>query len=84
MVIAHLLHYWLNHPAAKDTLSGIRRWWLPGPMTAWDEDAVQAALDALVARGWITQRQLPSGQTLYGLKQDKIEELRAFLHTLEN
>jgi hypothetical protein len=84
MVISHLLSYWLEHPAAKDTLRGIRRWWLPGHVSAWDEDAVQAALDTLVARGWVVQRRLTLSQTLYALNQDQIEAIRTFLDELEN
>jgi hypothetical protein len=47
------------------------------------EEAVQEALDALVARGWLTQRQTTRSQQLYGLKKEKLEEIKVYLRALE-
>jgi hypothetical protein len=84
MVIRHVLHYLLDHPDAKDTKQGILYWWLPGGMAAWEEEAVQEALDTLVARGWLTQRQTTPSQQLYGLNKEKLEEIKLFLRELES
>lgn len=84
MVIRHILQYWLVHPEAKDTLQGILWWWLPGDRVEQGAEEVQAALEALVARGWVTKRQTLPFQALYGLNQDKQEEIQAFLQGLEN
>jgi hypothetical protein len=84
MVIRHVLQYLIAHPEAKDTMQGILRWWLPGGIGAWEEAAVQEALAALVARGWVTQRQLPSSQHLYGVNNARLEEIQGFLRELES
>ena len=84
MVIRHVLQYMVDHPDAKDTMQGIVRWWLPGGIAAWAEESVQDALDALVARGWLTQRQTTTSQQLYGVNKEKLEEIRLFLLKLES
>jgi hypothetical protein len=84
MVIRHILHYLTKHPDAKDTIQGILRWWLPGGIVKWEEEAVQNALDALVARGWLTKRQTTSSQQLFGMNKEKLEEIELFLRELRN
>jgi hypothetical protein len=84
MVIRHILQYLIDHPDAKDTTQGILRWWLVGGIAAWDEAAVQGALDALVARGWLTHRQTTSSQQLYGIDREKLEEIKVFLRKRED
>ena len=84
MVIQHILHYLTEHPEAKDTIQGILQWWLPGDLVEWEEGDVQAALDALVARGWLMQRQTALSQKLYGLNREKLEEIQVFLRECEN
>lgn len=84
MVIRSLLGYWFEHPDAKDTAHGILQWWLPAQTMVIGEGAVQTALETLVARGWVTQRQIVSshdsdGQAIYGLNKDRLEEIRHFL-----
>ena len=79
MVIRHILHYLVAHPDAKDTMLGILHWWLPAAPVGWGEEDVQAALDALVEKGWITQRRLASSQILYGLNRTQTEAIRDFL-----
>jgi hypothetical protein len=84
MVIRHILQYWLVHPEAKDTLQGILQWWVPGDRVEQGTEAVQAALEVLVARRWVIRRQTLPAPALYGLNQDKREEIQAFLQGLEN
>jgi hypothetical protein len=84
MVIRHILQYLIDHPDAKDTTQGILRWWLVGGLAVWNEAAVQGALDALVARGWLTQRQTTSSQHLYGVDREKLEEIKVFLRKRED
>ena len=84
MVIRYILHYLIEHPDAKDTIQGILRWWLPGGISEWEEEAVQEALDGLVARGWLTQRQTTPSQQLYGLNKEKLEEIKVFRRELES
>ena len=84
MVISHILHYLIEHPDAKDTVQGLHRWWLPGGVVAWEEEAVQSALAVLVARGWLTQRPTTTSQTLYGLHKEQLEEIQEFLREFES
>ena len=79
MVIRHVLHYLIERPDAKDTIRGILRWWLPRSVKIWDEAEVQSALDTLVAKGWVTQRKMSPSQSLYGLNQDGLEDILAYL-----
>ncbi len=79
MVIRHVLQYLIAHPDAKDTVQGILLWWLPVDAIERGEEEVQEALDTLVAQGWLTQRQTTTAQTLYGLNQEKLEEIQQFL-----
>jgi hypothetical protein len=84
MVIRHILHYVIAHPDAKDTLRGILRWWLPWSIEPWAEAVVQEALDVLVAKGWMTRRQTPSSQQLYGVNRERLEEMKAFLQARDS
>ena len=84
MVIRHILHYLIEHPDAKDTIRGILRWWLPESIEHWAEAVVQATLDVLVTKGWMTRRQTTSSQQLYSINREKLGEIKAFLHEREN
>jgi hypothetical protein len=83
MVIQKILSYLVDHPDAKDTIQGILQWWLSHGGTPWRQEEVQAALDGLVARGWLTHRHTPSCQMLYGMNIDTLEEIREFLRDLD-
>jgi hypothetical protein len=83
MVIQHILRYLIEYPEAKDTTNGILRWWFPrGGVDRVEEEEVQEALDTLVARGWLTQRQTITSQKLYGMNKEKLEEIKLFLRAL--
>ena len=83
MVTRHILGYLIEHPDAKDTTHGILRWWFPQGDMDRAEEEVQEALDTLVARGWLTQRQTVTSQKLYGMNKEKLEEIKLFLRELE-
>ena len=82
MVIRDILQHLITHPDAKDTMQGILQWWLPGGLMVWAEGEVQEALDMLVARGWLTQRQVTLTQKIYGLNKEHVEAIQEFLRTL--
>lgn len=68
VVAAHVEEYLKLHPRAADTLAGIAAWWIPGGV--WiRREAVQQALNALVAGGVLQTRRLPSGQLLYSARR---------------
>jgi hypothetical protein len=59
-----ILDYLGEHPDAADTVDGIRQWWLLGSAARSTAD-VQAALDALVARGLLARSEQPGIQAVY-------------------
>ena len=83
MVIQQILHHLIGYPNAKDTIQGILRWWLPKDPVEWSDTEVQEALDELVRRGWLTQRQTATSQQFYGLNEEKLEEIKVFLREQE-
>jgi hypothetical protein len=84
MVIREILRYLIDHPDAKDTIQGILLWWLPGDLAIWEEEDLREALELLVAKGWLTQRQTTPSQKIYGMNTEKLEEIKAFLRGLEH
>lgn len=63
-IARELERYVDRHPAAADTVDGIARWWLAGPVPPPPRD-VEAALDLLVRRGVLSRRPLPDGNSVY-------------------
>jgi hypothetical protein len=63
-IARELERYVARHPAAADTVDGIARWWLAGPVQPPLGD-VEAALDLLIRRGVVSRRALPDGKMLY-------------------
>jgi hypothetical protein len=60
-----ILGYLRTHPQAADTVAGIVEWWLPRHLPAEAVERVQAALDELVAQGWVEKIVLVGGTVLY-------------------
>lgn len=61
--IARYLH---NHPLARDTVAGIRAWWLaPIGVIAMDL-VVEVVVERMVREGALECLELPDGQCLYG------------------
>lgn len=60
-----ILHYLQDHPAAADSLEGIASWWLPPERYSVTTEAVQAALDQLVAEHRVARFELADGRVLY-------------------
>lgn len=84
MVIEQILRYLIKNPEAKDTVQGIVRWWLPKDPVERRQDEVQKVLEFLVARSWVTQRETATSQRLYGLNEEKLEEIEIFLSERES
>jgi hypothetical protein len=71
MVRQHLM----SNPKAKDTLEGIRKWWITTKRHEPRADELQAVLDELVRNGWLI-RFKPIGSThVYGLNKERLQEL---------
>jgi len=74
-----ILGYLIKRPDAKDTIEGIRNWWLLGDFVNRDKVSVQEALDFLVSRGWVTERRRESSGKIYGLNRNRLKEIEDFL-----
>ena len=77
-VIRGILKYVVDHPDAKDTSEGIYKWWLPDGHRSGREE-VQAALDLLTSKGWLTKRGKIPAKEFYGINKDRLQEIRSFL-----
>jgi hypothetical protein len=82
-IIQEILQYLTLHPYAKDTLEGIIRWWLPKGRVEEGQE-VQKALDLLVSKGWVIQREILPSPKLYGLNPGRVEEIKVFLQEVES
>jgi hypothetical protein len=67
--------YLSRHPYAADTPAGITAWWIPGGVRMRPQ-AIQQALEHLVATGLLGKRRLPSGETLYFAQDGSDDENR--------
>lgn len=55
VVARRILHYFLEHPAAADSVAGIRHWWLRDEGEL-NEAVVTDVLDTMTKRGWLLAR----------------------------
>lgn len=83
-VARDILRYLVDNPEAKDTLDGIVTFWFPEGEVKWGREEIQEAVDALVSKGWMTKRETTPSKKIYGLNNDRIEEIRAFLSRPED
>lgn len=74
-----VLTYWWEHPAAKDTTEGIRHWWL-GDLDEVLQADLQAVLEDLVERGWVTVR---GEEQVFALVPSAITAIGQFLRSEE-
>ena len=72
-----ILEYLIDNPEAKDNLEGITQWWVTKGQSNYGREKVEAALDGLVAKGWIMKR--PPAESLYSLNKERVTEIRQFL-----
>jgi hypothetical protein len=77
-VIQALLHYLIKNPDAKDTIDGVRRWWLPQVYREQPQQEIEETLDFLASKNWLTVR-ITSQQKIYGLNKDSIEQIEHYL-----
>jgi len=61
-----ITRYLAEHPAAADSVEGIRRWWLLRQRLDEAAAQVQRALDRLEAAGQVRKQVLPDGTAIYG------------------
>ena len=73
-----ILQYLAEHPDGVDTIEGILKWWLPGSANDKRREDIQQALDFLVRKGLLIERELPSPK-IYGVNKARIAEIIAVL-----
>ena len=78
-----LLRYWIQRPEALGTLEAIVEWWLLEQRICWATAEIRRVLSALVARGFVVERQQSDGRICYRLNPEKKEEIRAWLQTCD-
>jgi hypothetical protein len=64
-IAGNILAYLVEHPDAKDSLQGIRLWWIDKPNECSDQDLREAA-EVLVERGLLRTWQAAPGSVVYG------------------
>jgi hypothetical protein len=77
-IIQGILQYLVEHPDAKDTSEGIYKWWLPDGH-GWGREEIQAVLDLLTSKRWLTKRGTVPSKEFYGMNKDRLPEIRSFL-----
>jgi hypothetical protein len=78
-VIQAVLHYLIKNPDAKDTIEGVRRWWLPEGYREQGQEKLEETLDFLVSKNWLTTR-MTSQQKIYGLNKIFLEQIKNYLN----
>ena len=79
-LLVEILRYVIAHPKAKDTVSGIEKWWLSQSISGEGRKRIEALLNSLVAKGWFISRRSPQAETIYSLNEDTLHEILEFLN----
>lgn len=79
-VILEILRYVVAHLTAKDTISGIEKWWLSESTSREGKRKIEESLNLLVAKGWLIRRCSPQSETLYSLNENSLPEINQFLN----
>jgi hypothetical protein len=82
-VIHAVLRYLVSNPEAKDTIEGIRKWWLPEGYREQPQDELEETLQFLVSKNWLTGR-VVSEQKVYGLNKDCLKQIENYLNDLND
>jgi hypothetical protein len=75
-VIYEIGVYLQQNPEAKDTVEGIRRWWIPRGEERFSEEEVRSALDLMVIRSWAQESRV-ADTVLYSTTRAGLMELIA-------
>ena len=73
--------YLVKHPEAKDSLAGVRNWWLEEPDHCSEED-VRRAAEALVELGMLSTWESSSGSVIFSPTREFLRAPHAFVEGL--
>src|SRR5688572_27964963 len=77
-----ILRYLLSHREAKDTIQGIKQWWLAEQAVEFSTGDVQSAVADLVAKELVVARTGADGRIHYRLNPSKASEAVEHLQTI--
>jgi hypothetical protein len=83
VIALRILRYLSRNADARDTLEGIRNWWIAPDGSRWSRATVRDVLEDLVARGLLTARGGASEARIYGLSSTRAGEIRKAMAELE-
>jgi hypothetical protein len=66
----------MSNPGAKDTLEGIRKWWIATRRQEPRIDELQGVLDALMDKGWVVRFKPIGSKHVYGLNKERKQEIQ--------
>jgi hypothetical protein len=76
---SEILNYFVRHPEAADSLEGLTRWRLMNEVVRRKLDETEAALEWLVAQGYLMSSVSPGGAATFRLNPERIDDARQFL-----
>ena len=76
-----VLQYLMSNPGAKDTLEGIRKWWIATRRQEPRIDELQAVLEELMQKGWVVRFKPMGSKHVYGLNKERLQEIQRLFIT---
>ena len=74
-----ILDYFLRHPEAADSLTGVARWRLLEEAVQRSVATTETALRWLLEQGYLRQRQIAGGERIFQLNPEKRDDAELFL-----
>jgi hypothetical protein len=82
-VALEIVAYLIKHPEAKDSLAGIRLWWLEEP-DKWSDKDVRRATEALIKRGLLRVWEPSPGSVVFGPTGELLQAPDVFLREFDS
>jgi hypothetical protein len=76
-----VLQYLMSNPGAKDTLEGIRKWWIATRRQEPRSDELQAVLEELMQKEWVVRFKPRGSKHVYGLNKNRLQEIQEVFRT---
>ena len=69
-----ILNYFMRHPSAADSIEGIARWRLLDELAHRKVEETDRAVRWLVERGFLVERPVSGGPSIFTLNSEKVDE----------